>query len=87
MTQGAGKIELLAAVMDDMIVPEKIYLMTPAMYPIALEIDHQECDDIDKNCGLYMKDRNFIYQPAISNDGNADTQHILYNIRNATAET
>jgi len=73
LAQGTGKIELLAAVMNNMIVPKEIYFMTPAMYPIALEIDHQECNDIGKNRGLYMKDCNFIYQPTVSDDGDADT--------------
>jgi len=59
--------------MNDMIVPEEIYFMTPAMYPIALEIYNKKCDDIGKNCGLYMKYRNFIYQPTVSDDSDADT--------------
>ena len=73
MTQGAGKIELFATVMNDMIVPEEIYFVTPAMYPITLEINNKKSDDIGKNCRLYMKDRNFIYQPTISEDSDADT--------------
>ena len=73
MAQSTGKIELLTAVMNDMIVPEEIYFMTPAMHPVALEIDHEKCDDVGKNCRLYMKDRNFIYQPTVSNNSDADT--------------
>ena len=59
--------------MYDVIIPEKIYFMTPAMHPITLEIDYKKCDDVGKNCRLYMKDRNFIYQPTVSHDSDADT--------------
>ena len=73
LAQCTGKIELFAAVMDDMIVPEKIYFMTPAVHPVTLEIDDKKCDDIRKNGGLDMNDRNFIYQPVISNDSDTNT--------------
>ena len=61
--------------------------MTPAMNPITLEVDYKKCDDINKNCCLYVNDRNFIYQPAISNDRNTDTKYIFYNIGNAATKT
>ena len=80
MTQGTRKIELLTAVMNDVIVPEKIYFMTPAVHPITLEIDDKECNNVGKNGSLNMKDRNFIYEPGISDDRNTNTQHIFYNI-------
>ena len=73
--------------MYDVVGPEKIYFMTPAMDPIALEIYYKKCDDVKRDRCLYAKDRNFIYQPAISNDSNADTKHIFYNIGNSAAET
>ena len=71
----------------DVIGPEKIYFMTPAMYPVTLEIYYKKCDDVKKDRCLYVNDRNFIYQPAISNDRDANAQHIFYNIGNSTAKT
>ena len=73
--------------MNDMIVPEKIYFMTPAMHPITLEVNYKKCDDIKKDRCLYVNDRNFIYQPAISNDSNTYAKHIFYNIGNSAAKT
>ena len=87
MTQGTGKIKLLAAVMYDVVIPEKIYFMAPAVYPITLEIYYKKCDDVKRDRCLYVSDRNFIYQPTISNDSNADTKHIFYNISNSAAKT
>ena len=86
MTQGTGKIKLFAAVMYNVIGPEKIYFMTPAMNPITLEVYYKKCDDVNKDRFLYMKDRNFIYKPTISNDRNAYTKNIFYNIGNSAAE-
>ena len=73
--------------MNDMIIPEEIYFMTPAMNPITLEIYNKKSNDISKNGCFDMKDRNVIYQPIVSNDGNANTKNILNNIGHAAAET
>ena len=73
--------------MYDVVIPEKIYFMTPAVYPITLEIYHKKCDDVKRDRCLYMSDRNFIYQPAISNDSNTNAKHIFYNIGNSAAKT
>jgi hypothetical protein len=72
--------------MNDMIVPEEIYFMTPAMYPIPLEIYHEKSNDVSKNCCLYMKNSNIIHKPAISNDSNRQAKNIFHNVRDATAE-
>jgi len=58
-------------VMYDVIIPEKIYFMAPAMNPITLEIYYKKCDDVNNDRCLYVNDGNFIYQPAISNDRDA----------------
>ena len=73
--------------MYDVVGPEKIYFMTPAMDPITLEIYYEKCDDVNWDRCLYVSDRNFIYQPAISNDSNTNAKHIFYNIGNSAAKT
>ena len=73
--------------MNDMIVPEEIYFMTPAVHPIALEIYNKKSDNISKNSCLYMKYRNLIYQPAVRNDSNANTKNILHHVGHTAAET
>ena len=73
--------------MYDVVIPEKIYFMTPAVYPITLEIYHKKCDDVKRDRCLYVSDRNFIYEPTISNNSNANTKYIFYNIGNSTAKT
>ena len=73
--------------MNDMIVPKEIYFMRPAMHPITLEIYYKKSDNVCKNCSLYMKNGNFIHQPAVSNNCNANTKYIFYNISNSAAET
>ena len=57
------------------------------MYPVTLEIYYKKCDDVKKDRCLYVNDRNFIYQPTISNDRNTDTKHIFYYIGDPAAET
>lgn len=61
--------------------------MTPAMYPITLEIYYEKCDDICKHSSFYVNDRNLIKKPTISNDRDANAQHIFYNIGNSAAKT
>ena len=48
MPQCACKIEFLAAVVYDMAVPEEVYFMVDAMYPITGKIKYDEGDKISK---------------------------------------
>ena len=73
--------------MNDMIVPEEIYFMTPAMNPITLEIDDKETNNINENSSFNMDQCNVVDKPAICNYCNGDPQYILYNIRHTTTET
>ena len=73
--------------MNNVVIPEKIYFMAPAMNPVALEIDNYKCNNINQYCSLNMKNGYPGYKPVIWNNGNANTQHIFHHIGNATAET
>ena len=73
--------------MYDMIIPEEIYLMAPAMYPVSLEIDDKKSNDISKNGCFNMNDRNMIHQPAIGDDGNPNAKNIFYDVGHAAAKT
>ena|SRR5688572_841435 len=72
--------------MNDVVIPEKIYLMAPAVHPVTLEINHNKSDNISKNRTFNMEYRNSIHQPAIGKDCYADTKHILDDIGDAGAE-
>ena len=73
--------------MNDMIIPEEIYFVTPAMYPITLEIDNKKCNDINENSSFYMDQRDIICQPAISKNRNPNTKYVLDNICHSAAKT
>ena len=83
MTQCAGKIKFFAAVMYDVIGPEEVYFMTPAMNPITLKVYYKKCNNVKRDRCPYVSDRNFIYEPTISNNSNANTKYIFYNIGNS----
>ena len=87
MTQCTGKVKLFTAMMNDMIVPEEVYFMTPAMDPVTLEIYYEKSDDICKNRRFDMENGNIVYQPTVRNDSDANPKHIFYNVSNSTAET
>ena len=72
---------------NDMIVPEEVYFMTPAMDPVTLEIYYEKSDDVCKNCGFDMENGDIIYKPAIRNDSDANSKYIFYDVGNSTAET
>ena len=46
LTKSTSEIELLAAVMDDVTVPEEVDLMLQTMYPIAWKINTQIAEEI-----------------------------------------
>lgn len=73
--------------MDDMTVPEEVYFMIDAMYPVAGKINTDERDEVGKPGCFYMSDRNMIHQPCITQDHNAQTKHILGYIGNTRCQT
>src|SRR6218665_291643 len=71
LTQGTGQIKFLAAVVNRVLVPEKIDLVRPAMSPIAIKIDYEKCDYISQDRCFNMKNGQMIYHPFISDDADA----------------
>lgn len=72
--------------MNDVQVPEQIYVMLPAMYPVTCKVDADKSNHISKPRSIDMNKRNFTYQPAIGNDCDTEAQHIFGYIGNAAAE-
>ena len=49
--------------MNNMPVPEKIYMMAPAMYPVTGKIKRNKSDDIGQIGGFDMSNSEMFYQP------------------------
>ena len=72
--------------MNDVQVPEQIYVMLPTVHPVTCKVDADKSKHISKPGSIDMNKSDFAYKPAIGNDGDTKTQHIFGNIGNAAAK-
>ena len=86
MAQCTGQIEFFAAMMNYMPVPEYIYVVAPAMDPITLEIQHEKSDHVCPDRGFDFEDCEMFYHPTVTDNTDANPEHILGYIGNAGAE-
>ena len=72
--------------MDDMQVPEEVYLMAPAVHPVAVEINNDKSDDVNDQRILNSSDGKVLQHKRIDADGDGEAKHIFGNVGNAAAE-
>src|SRR5688572_25747897 len=68
LPQCTGQVKVLAAVMNDMKVPENIDMMTPAMDPVTGEVNADKSDHVNKPGRFDLHQCNILYQPGIGDD-------------------
>ena len=83
LTKGTGQIILLTAVMDDVVVPEQIVLVSDAMGPVAGEIEYHEGDEIRPKSGIDPGNGQISDHPTVGKDDDGDAQHVLCHIGDA----
>jgi hypothetical protein len=86
LTQCTGKIEFLAAVVDDVVIPEDIVSMSDAMDPVSGKVEGHECDEVCPKTRINMKYRQVLQHPPIGNDHNTQSEDILGDVRDAGAQ-
>jgi hypothetical protein len=81
LAQGTCQIELLAAVMDDMVIPKEIDHMLDPVYPISCQIYADEAKEIHPyRCSIPMEQVDVFNQKPIRNDGYTEPQSSFENI-------
>jgi hypothetical protein len=86
LAKRTGKVKLLAAVMNNMIVPEKIILMRNPVNPVTRKIQCYESNEIGEETIGNMNNGHVLYHPTVADDGNAESDHIFGNIGDTTAK-
>lgn len=72
--------------MDNMKVPEQVYFVAPAVYPVAVKVNDDKSEYIYQQGVLNAGDGHMLQHEGIDADGNGKTEYILGNIGNAAAE-
>lgn len=72
--------------MDDMQVPEQVYLMAPAVHPVAVEINDDKSENVNDQFVLNSGDGQVFEHKRIDADGDGKAENIFGNVGNAAAE-